>query len=62
MNANGNLVIDFRINGKHDHYINNEKHVQPHQPKRYATKPKKLTHPIKIKEIEIKEKGVEETT
>ena len=44
MNANGNLVIDFRINGKHDHYINDVKHVQPHQSKAHATKPKKLTH------------------
>lgn len=44
MNANGNLVVDFRINGKHDHYINKEKHVQPHQPKNHATKPKKLIH------------------
>ena len=48
MNANGNLVVDFRINGKHDHYINKEKHVQPHQPKKYATKPKKLTHRKKM--------------
>ena len=48
MNANGNLVVDFRINGEHDHYINKEKHVQPHQPKRYATKKKKLTHRKKI--------------
>lgn len=38
MNANRNRVIDFRINGKHD------KHVQPHQPKRAATKPYKLYH------------------
>ena len=44
MNANGNLVVDFRINGKHDHYINDIKHTQPHQPKSYATKPKKLIH------------------
>lgn len=29
MNANRNLVIDFRINGKHDHYIGEEKHTQP---------------------------------
>lgn len=41
MNANGNLVIDFRVNGKHDHYINDEKHVQPHMPKHLATKPKR---------------------
>ena len=44
MNANANLIIDFRVNGKHDHYINKDKHVQPHQPKQYATKKKKLTH------------------
>ena len=44
MNANGNLVIDFRVNGKHDHYIGDVKHVQPHQSKAHATKPKKLTH------------------
>ena len=55
MNANGNLVIDFRINGKHDHYINNEKHVQPHQPKQYATKPKKLTHRKKMFSTEFSE-------
>ena len=30
MNAARNLVIDFRINGKHDHYINKDKKVQPH--------------------------------
>ena len=52
MNANGNLIVDFRINGKHDHYINKEKHVQPHQPKKYATKPKKLTHKKKYLELE----------
>ena len=44
MNANRNIIIDFRINGKHDHYINDVKHVQPHQPKRAATKPYKLYH------------------
>ena len=44
MNANRNLVIDFRINGKHNHYINDIKHTQPHQPKRAATKPYKLYH------------------
>ena len=41
MKANSNLVIDFRVNGKHDHYINDEKHVQPHMPKHLATKPKR---------------------
>lgn len=40
MNAARNLVIDFRINGKHDHFINRTKHVQPHNPKRWATKKK----------------------
>ena len=30
MNANRNLVIDFQVNHKHDHYINKDKHVQPH--------------------------------
>ena len=40
MNANRNLVIDFRVNNIHDHYINKEKHVQPHQNKKHATKPK----------------------
>lgn len=44
MNANRNIIIDFRINGKHDHYIKQIKHVQPHQPKRAATKPYKLYH------------------
>lgn len=31
MNAARNLVIDFQINHKHDHYINHpdDKHVQP---------------------------------
>ena len=33
MNANRNLIIDFRINGKHDHYINDQKHIQPHNDK-----------------------------
>jgi hypothetical protein len=41
MNANRNLVIDFRVNNEHDHYINKEKHVQPHQKKKYATKAKR---------------------
>lgn len=41
MNANRNLKIDFRINGKHDHYINDEKHAQPHSTKKWATKKKK---------------------
>ena len=44
MNANRNLVIDFRINNKHDHYIGLKKHTQPHQPKCAATKPYKLYH------------------
>ena len=38
MNANKNLVVDFRINGVHDHYIGKEKHVQPHNIKKRATK------------------------
>lgn len=50
MNRNRNIVIDFRVNNKHDHYINDKKHVQPHQPKRYATKPWKATHPKKEEE------------
>lgn len=29
MNAARNLIIDFRINGKHDHYI--KKEVHPYQ-------------------------------
>lgn len=31
MNANRNLVVDFRINGEHDHFIGREedRHVQP---------------------------------
>lgn len=44
MNANRNLVIDFQVNHKHDHYINKERHTQPHQPKIAATKPYKLYH------------------
>lgn len=49
MNATRNLKIDFRINGVHDHYINDPKtrHVQPHQPKSHATKPWKQVHPKK---------------
>lgn len=30
MNATRNMIIDFRVNGKHDHYINDTKHTQPH--------------------------------
>lgn len=41
MNANRNLVIDFRVNNEHDHFINKDKHTQPHQKKKYATKPKR---------------------
>lgn len=42
MNANRNLIINFRINNQHDHYINKEKHIQPHaKNKKYATKPKR---------------------
>ena len=44
MNANRNLVIDFRVNNEHDHFIGDVKHTQPHQKKKYATKPKKITH------------------
>ena len=46
MNANRNLMINFMINHKHDHFINDPKmkHTQPHQPKRAATKPYKLYH------------------
>lgn len=41
MNANRNLVIDFRVNNEHDHFINKDKHVQPHiKNKKRATKPK----------------------
>ena len=40
MNANRKLVVDFRVNGKHDHYIGKEKHIQPHNIKKFATKPK----------------------
>lgn len=31
MNANRNLVVDFQVNHKHDHYINRpeDRHVQP---------------------------------
>lgn len=36
MNANRNLIIDFRINKKHD-----QKHIQPHNNKRFATKSRK---------------------
>ena len=40
MTKSRNLIIDFRINGVHDHFVNDQKHVQPHQKKRYATKKK----------------------
>ena len=40
MNQNKNMIIDFRINGKHDHFIGDQKQVQPHQKKRFATKKK----------------------
>ena len=50
MNATRNLRIDFRINGKHDHYINDpdKRHVQPHQSRYHATKPKKTFKRIAI--------------
>lgn len=38
MNANRNLIIDFRINEKHDHYIGIDKHVQPHMTNNQAHK------------------------
>lgn len=41
MNAARNLVIDFMINGKHDHYINKDKRVQPHRSRTKATKKKR---------------------
>ena len=46
MNATRNLMINFCINGKHDHFINDprKRHTQPHQPKMAATKPYKLYH------------------
>lgn len=46
MNRNRNLVIDFQVNHKHDHFINKpeDRHTQPHQPKIAATKPYKLYH------------------
>ena len=56
MNANRNLVIDFRVNNEHDHFIGDVKHTQPHQKKKYATKPKKITH----KRVEKVEEKVEE--
>lgn len=43
MNRNRNMKIDFRINGKHDHYIE-PKHGK--SVKRRATKPKKIFKPI----------------
>ena len=43
MNKNRNLVIDFRVNHEHDHYINEKesRHTQPHQREKFATKPKR---------------------
>ena len=41
MNANRKLVINFMVNGKHDHFIGDKKHIQPHQKKKYATKSKR---------------------
>lgn len=40
MNVNRNLIIDFRVNEVHDHYIGDKKHVQPHNRKKFATKAK----------------------
>ena len=40
MNANRNIVIDFRVNENHDHFVRKDRKVQPHQIKKYATKPK----------------------
>lgn len=47
MNATRNLVIDFRINNKHDHFVNRKdtRHVQPHMPYDLATQPKTKKHP-----------------
>lgn len=42
MNAARNLIIDFRINGKHDHYIQKKK--GKHVDSTRATKKKKLFH------------------
>lgn len=55
MNANRKLVIDFRINGKHDHFINRkqDRHVQPHMPLDLATQPKSKKHPG----MSLKKKG-----
>ena len=39
MNRNRNIKVDFRINGKHDHYIE-PKHGKS-VPKLFATKPKR---------------------
>ena len=41
MNANRNLVIDFRVNKEHDHFINKDKNTQPHQRRKFATKLKR---------------------
>ena len=42
MNANRNLIIDFRVNNRHDHFIGKDKHVQPHILKKdRATKKKR---------------------
>lgn len=55
MNANRNLVIDFRVNNEHDHFIGKDKHTQPHQKKKYATKPKKITHNKRVDvDVEVK--------
>jgi hypothetical protein len=40
MNRNRNQIITFSINNKFDHFIGEEKHIQPHQRKRFATKKK----------------------
>lgn len=52
MNRNRNLKIKFCVNGHLDHCINDpeNRHIQPHQPKRYATKPWKAVHPKKEEE------------
>ena len=48
MNRNRNLKIDFRINGKHDHFI---EPVHGSRVEMRATKPKKKGLKRKIKEV-----------
>ena len=55
MNANRNLIIDFRVNNRHDHFIGKDKHVQPHILKKdRATKKKRKKAQKTLKFLKMK--------